>query len=92
MPYVVVAYDITDNGRRLRVARKLRNALDRVQRSVYEGEIDIAQVERLVTRVVPLLEEEEDTLRLYLLCAACRRRIRVYGQGRIVEDPDVWIV
>ena len=92
MPYVIVAYDITDDARRLRVARKLRDALDRVQRSVYEGEIDIPQVERLVTRVVPLLEEEQDTLRVYVLCAACQRRIRVYGHGRVLKDPDVWIV
>ena len=92
MPYVVVEYDITDNSRRLQVARKLRNALDWVQRSVYEGEIEPAQVERLITRVIPLLEEESDTLRIYLLCASCRRRIRVYGRGGIIEDPDVWIL
>ncbi len=88
----MIAYDITDNVRRLRVARTVRNVLDRVQRSVYEGEADLGQVDRLLARVVPLLEEEEDSLRVYVLCRACRQRIRVYGQGAILEDPDVWIV
>ena len=92
MPYVVVAYDVGDDTRRLRVARKLRDVLDRVQRSVYEGEADLEEVERLVARVAPLLEEEEDSLRVYVLCRSCRSRIRVYGQGTVLEDPDVWIV
>jgi len=92
MPYVVVAYDITDNARRLRVARVLRNALERVQRSVYEGELDLPHLKRLVEHIRPLINEEEDTVRVYLLCSTCQKRIQVIGQGQVIKDPTVWII
>lgn len=91
MIYVVVAYDIGDNRRRLRVARKLYRGLERVQRSVFEGEIPARRLERLVGEVIPLLEEQ-DSLRVYPLCRVCRRRIQVYGQGPVLADPDVWVL
>jgi hypothetical protein len=37
MPYCVVAYDIPDDRRRLRLSRVLWGMLDRVQKSVFEG-------------------------------------------------------
>lgn len=93
MPYVVVAYDISDDLRRLRAARRLRDYLERVQRSVYEGELDAGALARLRERVLPLLDPREDGLRIYTLCAACRERVEVHGVGQgLVEDPDVWIV
>ncbi len=92
MPYVVVAYDISDDVRRLRVARILKNVLDRVQRSVFEGELEEVHLERAETRARRLLDEDTDSLRVYSLCVECRRKIRVYGRGVILEDPDVYIV
>ncbi len=92
MAYIVIAYDIRDNKRRLRVARALLNALDRVQRSVYEGEVDERTAQRLRERVLPLLDPKEDTLRIYLLCGACQRRVEVHGSGTLMTDPEVWIV
>jgi CRISPR-associated protein Cas2 len=90
--YVVFAYDIPDDGRRLRVARTLRNALDRVQKSVFEGELGDDRLARLEERAAGLIVNREDSLRVYRLCGGCRRRVRVYGLGWILEDPDVFIV
>ncbi len=92
MPYLVVAYDIPDHGRRWRLARILRGMMDRVQRSVFEGELEERQERRLEERIRAIAVESEDTVRIYVLCAACRRRIRAIGQGKILEDPDIWIV
>jgi len=92
MPYIVVAYDITDNNRRLRVARTLRNALERVQRSVYEGELDMSQVERLLNRIQPLIDEKVDTVRIYILCSACQKRTKILGRGEVIQDPTLWII
>jgi CRISPR-associated endonuclease Cas2 len=47
MPYCVVAYDIPDDRRRLRLSRVLWGMLDRVQKSVFEGELEEHQVDRL---------------------------------------------
>ncbi|GBD08284.1 CRISPR-associated endonuclease Cas2 [Candidatus Thermoflexus japonica] len=92
MPYVVVAYDIPDDGRRLRVARALWGMIDRVQKSVFEGELEDPHLERLEERIRRLVRAGEDQVRIYLLCAACRRRIRSIGRSIPMEDPEVWIV
>lgn len=92
MPYVVVAYDIPDNPRRLRLARILWGALDRVQRSVFEGELEEARIVRLEERIARVVRPE-DSVRIYVLCAACQRRIRGIGQGASVRAPaDFWVV
>ncbi|MCS6964474.1 MAG: CRISPR-associated endonuclease Cas2 [Thermoflexus sp.] len=92
MPYLVIAYDVPDNLRRLRLARILLGALDRVQKSVFEGEVEegrIARIEERIRRVV----RPEDSVRIYILCAACQRRIRGIGQGASVREPvDFWVV
>jgi len=84
MPYCVVAYDIPDDRRRLRLSRVLWGMLDRVQKSVLEGEL-----EERIRRVV---EAREDAIRIYPLCPVCRRRIRRIGPSPLRADPDVWVI
>ncbi len=92
MPYVVVAYDIPDNTRRLRLARALWGMLDRVQKSVFEGELEQELQEQLEARIRRIVVEAEDAVRIYTLCALCQRRIRGIGQGVIPEPPSGWII
>jgi CRISPR-associated protein Cas2 len=92
MPYVVVAYDIRDDTRRLRVARVLKNVIERVQRSVFEGELDMNRLKDVEVRVRQHTNDREDSLRIYLLCTRCAAAIRSYGAGSAVDDPDVLIV
>jgi CRISPR-associated protein Cas2 len=92
VPYVVVAYDIRDDVRRLRVAKVLKNALERVQKSVFEGELDPDRVELVEARARRHMDEREDNLRVYVLCARCAQAIRAYGVSPVLEDPDVLIV
>lgn len=92
MPYVVFAYDVRDNTRRFRVARVLKNALERVQKSVFEGEVDADRLELVEARARRHIDEREDNLRVYVLCARCAQSIRAYGVSPTVEDRDVLIV
>ncbi len=92
MPYVVVAYDIRDDTRRLRVARVLKNALERVQRSVFEGDLDGDRLELVEARARRHINEREDNLRVYVLCARCAETIRNYGVSVEPEDLEVFIV
>ena len=92
MPYVVVAYDIRDDTRRLRVARVLKNALERVQRSVFEGDVDGDRLELVEARARRHINEREDSLRVYVLCARCAEAIRAYGVSVEPEDRDILIV
>jgi len=39
-----------------------------------------------------LTDTEEDTVRIYRLCATCEERVEILGRGVRSEDPDVYIV
>lgn len=88
----MVAYDIRDDTRRLRVVRVLKNALERVQKSVFEGDLDGDRLELLEARARRHIDQREDNLRVYILCARCAGAIRSYGASAAPEDPDVLIV
>lgn len=92
MPYVLIAYDISDDTRRLRVARILGSVLDRVQRSLFEGDVPDLLIQRIEMRARRLVQDERDSLRIYTLCGECRRKTRVYGRQVALEDPDAYTV
>jgi CRISPR-associated protein Cas2 len=91
--YVVAAYDIRDDARRARMAKTLKNVLDRVQKSVFEGEVPEESWERAEERALRHLNKREDSLRIYFLCARCVENIRSYGVSiAILEDPEIFVV
>ncbi len=74
--FVVVAYDISDDERRLKVSQLLANFGDRVQKSVFECDISEAQFARLQGGVVSLIRPEADTVRYYRVCESCRAKMQ----------------
>lgn len=90
--FLIVAYDIADDGRRLRISTKLKDYGERVQRSVFECILDGQKLQSLISEVTPLIEPEEDSIRIYRLCEGCRKGVSIYGRGVVTEDPSVFIV
>jgi CRISPR-associated protein Cas2 len=89
---IVVAYDVPSDRRRVKLAHALKDFGQRVQYSVFECHLDTEQLGRLRTRLTPLLEPEEDQVRLYILCGECTLRMEVHGWGGRTEDPDVYVL
>ena len=89
---ITVSYDIRDNRRRTKVAEALENYGRRVQLSVFECLLEDKQVARLHGQLERLIEPQEDSVRIYRLCAECRGKVEVMGVGVLTEDPDVYIV
>lgn len=89
---VTVSYDIRDDKRRAKAAHALQNFGRRVQLSVFECLLEEAQVERLRKALGRIVDEEEDSVRIYRLCGLCEPKVEVVGQGVRTEDPDVYIV
>jgi len=87
-----ICYDISDDHRRLKIAKLLEDFGQRVQYSVFEANMERDELDRLKRRAMSILHAEEDSLRIYPLCAGCTRRIEVLGQGKITEDPEFIIV
>lgn len=91
-PFYLLAYDIADDKRRAKIAKLMESLGARVQGSVFEAYLNAAEMDRLVRRAAKILRKEEDSLRIYPICAACRAKIKIHGQGETTPPPGVVIV
>jgi CRISPR-associated protein Cas2 len=81
---VIVCYDVnteTRAGRRRlrRVARVCEGVGQRVQKSVFECQVDLAQLEDLERRLLAEIDEAEDNLRLYRMPDVKGCEVREHG-------------
>jgi CRISPR-associated protein Cas2 len=83
---VVVAYDVTDDARRVRVAKLLEDYGVRVQYSVFECVLGPADYRKLRAELKERMNVAEDAVAFYRLCQGCGARIR--RLGRPPPDPD----
>lgn len=85
--YVLVTYDVSTvspSGRR-RLRQVAKHCLDygqRVQNSVFECELEPAQLALLRARLVATIEAKEDSLRIYNLGKNWRSRVEHHGVKR----------
>jgi CRISPR-associated protein Cas2 len=90
--FVVVSYDIPDDRRRTRVMKTLKDFGAHVQYSVFECDLDAREYERLRQRLKKLVEEKEDDVRFYTLCADCLPRTKIMGRGKLGLPREYYIV
>jgi CRISPR-associated protein Cas2 len=91
--HYVIAYDIPDDKRRLKVARALQGHGERVQYSVFECQLTGKQFAALWRELRELAQPQADSLRAYRLCPACAGWVKTAGRAaRVAEIPDVYIV
>jgi len=89
----LVCYDVADDRRRLKLVKQIEKRCQRVQRSVFECPLDEPMLVRQLERYwLPLLNLEEDNLRVYPLDATAKIRTRVFGSPRPYEPPDFMIL
>ncbi len=89
---VAICYDVVDDNRRLALSKFLDGLADRVQRSVFEGRLDEATLSRLTSRAARIIDPAQDSVRVYPLCARCRRQVTVIGRGTVTpEEPTIVI-
>lgn len=86
--HLVVSYDVTDDRARARLAKYLLGFFDRVQKSVFEGEIDDERRAKLPAGVARLVDQEQDSVRFYTLCARCRAATQIVGTGTYIEADE----
>jgi CRISPR-associated protein Cas2 len=88
----VLVYDVVNDRRRNKLHRTLKDYGTAVQRSVFEFDLNAAEVQKMMKRVEALISPDEDTVRLYRLCAACLTETRIFGEGVLSLDPDFYII
>lgn len=88
--YRVVAFDISDDKKRAKVAKLLESYGVRVQKSVFEiADLSERGFLKLRSRLEGLVDSSTDSIIYYTLCKTCHRRIERWGVGRQVEVPQV---
>lgn len=90
--FILISYDITDNKRRNKICNTLKNYGTRVQFSVFECLLENKDLIRLKSRLLKLIKEDEDKLRIYQLCESCKKNILTYGSVKVTDDKEVYIV
>lgn len=90
--FVVVAYDCTDDKRRLRVAKTLLDYGDRVQYSVFEADLDKELLKELIHRLSRIINPQEDSIRIYHICQNCLKLIQLQGQGHLTQQETFFII
>jgi len=89
--FYIVSYDIPDDRKRNRIAKTLLDFGKRVQYSVFECIMDDDALESLVKKLGKIISDD-DSVRIYDLCAKCEKSIRVLGTGKVTEDENVYIL
>lgn len=90
--FVVVVYDITDNKRRTRLFKALKNFGTAIQYSAFEciiEEKDFAELQDVIRKVIHC---DDDRVRVYTICKNCHGSIKNMGKGEITMKRDVIIV
>lgn len=87
---VIVAYDVStetpEGQRRLRrVAKACLRMGQRVQKSVFECQVDAMQFEELERTLLAEIDEEEDNLRFYRITEPRELRVKQYGVFRSID-------
>jgi CRISPR-associated protein Cas2 len=92
--WIIVAYDVrTDEAkgrkRLRRVAQVCKDFGQRVQKSVFECQVDEMKYEELRRRLLREINDEEDNLRLYRLTEPREEHVETYGLSRTVffDEP-----
>lgn len=75
---VIIAYDISDDKRRKEIFRYLKDVGDPRLRSVFECWVNPSTLSRLRRELAWMLEADEDSVRCYLLCEQCERRVAAH--------------
>ncbi len=82
----IIAYDIADNKRRLRVAKTLESWGYRIQESVFQQRLDTATMARVRSSLVALISESDDVIHIYPACSSCADRADILGAAIALDD------
>ncbi len=91
MKYIVVSYDISDDGKRGRVARLLEDYGQRVQYSVFECRLEDRTLDEMLGKLKPF-GEGSDSIRVYQICENCLKKVVCLGRAELPEAPKFFIV
>ena len=88
--YILVIYDIVDNKRRVRFAKKMNGYGFRVQKSAFEAMISESLYRKLLADIPGLIDKTLDTVRIYKIRGY--GEVRLFGSSPKIEEEEVIII
>ena len=90
---ILITYDVStetaEGRRRLRkVAQACQDFGQRVQKSVFECSVNEVQYEEVMRRLVKIIEESEDNLRVYRLAEPKDKYLQIYGINTAIDFDE----
>ena len=82
----IVAYDIANNRRRLKVAKILESWGYRIQESVFQLRLDSTTLARVRLSLAALISDSEDVIHIYPICSSCADRADILGAAIALDD------
>lgn len=90
--FYLVSYDIPETRRRTKLAKILEDFGDRVQYSVFECILDDKLLDKMIKRIQKIIIEEDDSIRIYSVCAGCEKQINVMGKGKVSKIENIYVI
>ena len=91
----LISYDIPSttegDARRSRVARYLQGIGLRIQNSVFEVVLPSEKIPSIASQIREIMDQVEDSIRIYPLCARCRGDELILGRKAPVEYQETLI-
>ena len=89
--FVVVAYDISDDKRRQKIAKALVNFGVRSNFSVFECVLTESQVKTMQKQLNKMADPKTDCILYYYLCKSCVGKREVFGRQLGYRSEIVWV-
>jgi CRISPR-associated protein Cas2 len=91
--FFLVCFDISNDRIRYQVVKVLISYGQRVQKSVFEcGDLSEERFLKMKNSIDDLIDQGEDTVRYYLLCRGCLRKIEYSGTGELPDGESFKVV
>ncbi|MEI6139087.1 MAG: CRISPR-associated endonuclease Cas2 [Mariniphaga sp.] len=89
--FIIVAYDIGDNKRRLKIAKTLETYGVRSNFSVFECVLTESQMKTMQKRLNKIADPSTDCILYYYLCKSCVGKREVFGRQLGFRSEIVWV-
>jgi CRISPR-associated protein Cas2 len=87
MLFYLICYDIPNNKRRKKIADLLEGYGKRVQKSVFECQLQTKQYQQLKKRMIKICNPEEDNLRFYPISKHTLAQVEIWGITPEITTP-----
>lgn len=78
--FTIIAYDITDDGKRTKVSTMLERYGTRRNKSVFECMVTESQLKKITAEIHKRIEPQTDTVLIYRICLNCYVLSEIIGK------------